>query len=107
MSHNGRCGCKKNSGCSLIKHNYCRCLVNVRRDNAFSIASVTSVESGVTFRLEPGNHVAIRTDQKLGEVPLDVAAGLRMGRLVGQELIQRRLVVALAPKLSTSSETIT
>src|ERR1700722_9819050 len=47
------------------------------------------------FRLKPRHDLPVATDQKLREVPLDVAARRRIRRLVRQILIQRRRVVAL------------
>src|SRR5262249_17734574 len=44
---------------------------------------------GLDVRLEPGDHRAVLADQELGEVPLHVAAELRVGVLRGQVLVQR------------------
>ena len=44
--------------------------------------------------LKPRHRLAAAIEEKLGEVPLDVAADGRVRRLVGQKYIERRLVVA-------------
>src|SRR6266481_8659224 len=46
-------------------------------------------------RLEARDDLTLRPDQELREVPLNVAASLRIRGLVRQILVKRRLVVAL------------
>src|SRR3977135_1959409 len=46
------------------------------------------------FWFETSDDPAIRADEKLGEVPLNLAARLRMGRFVREELIERSDVFA-------------
>ena len=54
-------------------------------------------------RLKPVHRLAVATDQKLRKVPLDLAAEVRIGRLIRQVLVQRCLVCAQQPRPSTSS----
>src|SRR5258708_27811002 len=46
-------------------------------------------------RLETGDGAAVASDKELGEIPLDLAADLRVAAFVGQKGVERRLVVAL------------
>ena len=73
--------------------------------SAASIAETTSFEFGSTAGFKPGNDFSIRVDQKLGEVPLNFAAGLRVGFCVRQELIQRSFIGCLSLKSSRTSGT--
>src|SRR5580698_9498819 len=47
------------------------------------------------LRLKPRHDLPVAPDQKLREVPLNISAGRRIRRLVGQILVQRCRVVAL------------
>jgi hypothetical protein len=46
-------------------------------------------------RLEARYRLAVAVEEKLGEVPLDVAGELRVSRGIGKEMVERGLVVAL------------
>ncbi len=47
------------------------------------------------FGIEAREDFAVRADEKLGEIPTDIAAGLRINRFVGEVLIQRSHIAAL------------
>jgi len=51
-----------------------------------------------------GDGVAVAVEEEFGEVPLDFAAEFRIGGLVGEELIERRLVVAFYGELGHHGE---
>src|SRR4051812_11568944 len=53
---------------------------------------------------EAGHHVAVTVDEELGEVPLDVSGEVAAGLLLGEELVERRLVVALHADLAGHRE---
>src|SRR5260370_15221011 len=55
-------------------------------------------------RLETRNHAPIRADEELREIPLNLAARLRIHGLVHQELIERSDVIALPRHLGHLSE---
>ena len=55
-------------------------------------------------RLEAFHRFAVAVEEKLGKVPLDVAADLGIAGLIRQKCIQRCLIPAPPPILSTSSE---
>ena len=62
--------------------------------SADSMAAATCGESGVTAGSNRATRLPVAADQELGEVPLDVAAELRIFSGAGQVLVERRLVVA-------------
>ena len=47
------------------------------------------------FGFEASDDAAVRPDEELGEIPLNLAAGLRVRGFIGQELVERCYVVAL------------
>src|SRR5882724_2164298 len=59
---------------------------------------------GFHLRLKPCDHLAILRHQELGEVPLDVAGGLRVGVGAGEVLIERRLALTFHDDLGEERE---
>ena len=58
--------------------------------SSVSIAFTTSVESGFDLGLEAGHDLAVAVEQKLLEVPRDLAGELRVGLLRREILVERR-----------------